>query len=126
MEASGTVAEALRQGALLMREDPLLAALQAREILGVSPRNADAFRLLGAALRRTGDDGEAERAELDAIAASVGDPVLMRIAGALLDNDLRRAERLLRPRLLEKPTEVAAIRMMAELAGRVGRYPDAE
>jgi tetratricopeptide (TPR) repeat protein len=126
MEASGTLAEALRQGALLMREDPRLAALQAREILGVSPRNPDAYRLLAAALRRTGDAEEAERAELDAIAASVGDPVLMRAAEALLDNDLPTAERVLRPRLAEKPTDVAAIRMMAELAGRLGRYPDAE
>jgi len=126
MDASGTVAEALRQGALLMREDPRLAALQARAILGASPRNADAYRLLGAALRRTGDAEEAERAELDAIAASVGDPVLMRAAEALLDNDLPTAERVLRPRLAEKPTDVAAIRMMAELAGRLGRYPDAE
>ena len=126
MEASGTVAEALREGARLMREDPRLAALQAREILGVSPRNADAFRLLGAALRRTGDAEDAERAELDAIAASVGDPVLMRAAEALLDNDLPTAERVLRPRLAEKPFDVAAIRMMAELAGRLGRYPDAE
>jgi tetratricopeptide (TPR) repeat protein len=126
METSGTVVEALRQGALLMREDPRLAALQARAILGASPRNADAYRLLGAALRRTGDAEEAERAELDAIAASVGDPVLMRAAEALLDNDLPAAERMLRPRLSEKPTDVAAIRMMAELAGRLGRYPDAE
>ena len=126
MDASGTVTEALRRGAQLIREDPALAALQAREILRASPRNADAYRLLGAALRRTGDAGEAERAELDAIAASVGDPALMRAAEALLDNDLPAAERLLRPRLAEKPTDVAAIRMMAELAGRLGRYPDAE
>src|SRR4051812_4126142 len=126
MEASGTVTEALRQGALLMREDPSLAALQARAILSASPRNADAYRLLGAALRRTGDAEEAERAELDAIAASVGDPVLMAAAEALLDNDLPAAERLLRPRLAENPFDVAAIRMMAELAARVGRLPDAE
>ncbi|MBV9883645.1 MAG: hypothetical protein JO276_11605, partial [Sphingomonadaceae bacterium] len=59
MNDSGTVAEALRRGALLIREDPRLAALQAREILAVSPRNADAFRLLGAALRRTGEAEEA-------------------------------------------------------------------
>src|SRR3954465_10043165 len=126
MGAKGTVDEALRQGARLIREDPLLAAVQAREILGVWPRNADAYRLLAAALRRTGEAEEAERAELDAIAASVGDPVLMRAAEALLDNDLPVAERVLRPRLSEKPTDVAAIRMMAELAGRLGRYPDAE
>jgi tetratricopeptide (TPR) repeat protein len=126
MEASGTVAEALRQGAMLIREDPRLAALQAREILAAAPGNADAYRLLGAALRRTGEAEEAERAELDAIAASVGDPELMAAAEALLDNDLPRAERLLRPRLHDRPTDVAAIRMMAELAARLGRYPDSE
>jgi len=126
MDASGTVAEALRQGALLIREDPRLAALQAREILAVAPGNADAYRLLGAALRRTGEAEEAERAELDAISASVGDPELMRAAEALLDNELAVAERVLRPRLSARPTDVAAIRMMAELAGRLGRYADSE
>jgi len=126
MEASGTVEEALRLGARLMREDPRLAAEQAREILAAAPGNADAFRLLGAALRRTGEAEAAERAELDAIHASVGDPDLMRAAEALLDNELATAEHLLRPRLKEKPTDVAAIRMMAELAGRLGRYADAE
>jgi Flp pilus assembly protein TadD len=126
MEMSGTVAEALGQGARLMREDPRLAALQAREILAVAPGNADAYRLLGAALRRTGETDEAKRAELDAISASVGDPELMRAAEALLDNDLATAERILRPHLAARPADVAAIRMMAELAGRLGRYPDAE
>src|SRR3954467_15192566 len=125
MEAGGNVAEALRQSALLMRQDPRLAALQAREILCVAPRNADAYRLLGAALRRSGDAEEAERAELDAIAASVGDPALMQAAEALPDKHLPTAGRLLRPLLAEKPADVAAIRMMAELAGRLGRYPDA-
>ena len=126
MDASGTVAAALRRGAELIREDPRLGALQAREILAAAPGNADAYRLLGAALRRTGEAEEAERAELDAIAASVGDPQLVRAAEALLDNDLAIAERILRPHLKARPTDVAAIRMMAELAARLGRYPDAE
>jgi tetratricopeptide (TPR) repeat protein len=124
--ATGTVGEALRLAARLLREDAGLAAAQAREILRASPGNADAFRLLGAALRRTGEDEAAERAELDAISASVGDDELMRAAAALIDNDLAAAEHILRPRLKVKPTDVAAIRMMAELAGRLGRYPDAE
>jgi len=124
--ATGSVAEALRLGSRLLRDDPRLAAEQAREILAAAPGNADAHRLLGAALRRTGDDEEAERAELDAISASVGDPELIRAAGALLDNELAVAEHILRPRLRTKPTDVAAIRMMAELAGRLGRYGDAE
>jgi tetratricopeptide (TPR) repeat protein len=124
--ATGTVAEALRLAGRLLRDEPALAAEQAREILKASPRNADAYRLLGAALRRTGEDEAAERAELDAIEASIHDPALMRAAEALLDNDLPAAEDVLRPRLHDKPTDVAAIRMMAELAGRIGRLQDAE
>lgn len=125
-EATGSVAEALRLGARLLREDPRLAALQAREVLRASPGDPDAYRLLGAALRRTGEDEEAEKAELDAITASVRDPALIRAAEALLDNDLPAAEQILRPRLKAKPTDVAAIRMMAELAARLGRLADSE
>ena len=125
-EATGTVNEALRLGARLLRDDPGLAAVQAREILRASPDHADAYRLLGAALRRSGEDEEAEQAELAAIAYSVRDPTLIRAAEALLDNELAVAERLLRPHLKAKPTDVAAIRMMAELAARIGRLVDAE
>ena len=124
--ATGTVEDALRLASRLLRDDPALAAMQAREILRASPRNADAYRLLGAALRRTGEDEAAEQAELDAISASVHDPELMRAAEALLDNDLPTVETILRARLHAKPTDVAAIRMMAELAARIGRLPDAE
>jgi len=124
--AVGTVAQALALAARLVRQDPSLAAAQAREILKSSPHNPDAYRVLGAALRRSGEDEEAQRAELDAIAASASDPDLVRAAEALLDNDLPVAERILRPHLKRKPTDVAAIRMMAELAGRLGRYADSE
>nr|WP_284734522.1 tetratricopeptide repeat-containing sulfotransferase family protein [Sphingosinicella terrae] len=50
----------------------------------------------------------------------------MQAATALVDNDLPTAEAILRPHLKAKPTDVAAIRMMAELAARVGRLGDAE
>ena len=123
---TGTVTEALRLAGRLLREEPALAAEQAREILAVAPGNADAHRLLGAALRRTGEDEAAEQAELDAIAVSVHDPELVRAAEALLDNDLPAAEPILRTRLKARPLDVAAIRMMAELAARLGRFADAE
>jgi tetratricopeptide (TPR) repeat protein len=126
MDGVGNVALALQHGARLLREEPALAAAQAREILAVAPANADAFRLLGAALRRSGDDDEAAEAELAAISASVGDPALISAAEALLDNELAIAERILRPLLHDRPTDVAAIRMMAELAARLGRYGDSE
>lgn len=121
-----TVAEALGVTRRLLGRDPALAALQAREIVRASPGNADAWRLLGAALRATGENEPAEEAELEAIAASVGDPRLIEAAVALVEGRLAVAEHLLRPHLREKPTDVAAIRMMAELAGRLGRHQDAE
>ncbi|HEX8526100.1 sulfotransferase [Allosphingosinicella sp.] len=126
MDGVASVAEALGHCARLLGRDARSAAEQAREILAVEPGNADAFRLLGAALRRTGDDEGAERAELDAISASIHDPRLIRAAEALVANDLAVAERILRPHLKEKPTDVAAIRMMAELAARLGRLQDSE
>src|SRR5436190_16333327 len=93
---TGSLQDALRHAGRLLRDEPALAAAQAREILKTAPRNADAFRLLGAALRRTGDDEAAAQAELDAIGASVHDPALIRAAEALLDNDLPTAETILR------------------------------
>jgi tetratricopeptide (TPR) repeat protein len=61
-----------------------------------------------------------------ALDAAKRDPGLIRAARALLDNDLPVAESILRPHLHARPTDVAAIRMLAELAGRLGRYKDAE
>ena len=126
MSTSVTVGEALGHARRLLRDEPKLAAEQAREIVRSDPGNADAWRLLGSALRRGGETEEAEEAELRAIATSVHDPRLMEAAQALAANELPIAERLLRPHLKEKPTDVAAIRMMAELAARLGRYGDAE
>jgi tetratricopeptide (TPR) repeat protein len=65
--------------------------------------------------------------ELDrALDQAVRDPQLVRAAEALLANDLPVAERILRPHLHANPFDVAAIRMLAEVAGRIGRYGDAE
>src|SRR5690242_13237125 len=45
---------------------------------------------------------------------------------ALNENRLDVAERLLKPHLKEDPFDAVAIRMLAELAGRIGRWNDAE
>ena len=45
---------------------------------------------------------------------------------ALNENRLDVAERILKPHLKEDPFDAAAIRMLAELAGRIGRWRDAE
>lgn len=53
-------------------------------------------------------------------------PRLISAARALQHNDLARAEPLLREHLKQDPFDVFAIRMLAELAGRIGRMRDAE
>ena len=61
-----------------------------------------------------------------AIASGLRNPQLMQAALALYDDRLADAEPLLRAHLKADPFDVAAIRMMGELAARVGRYRDAE
>jgi tetratricopeptide (TPR) repeat protein len=56
----------------------------------------------------------------------IRNPVLLDAAVALNENRLHDAEPLLRQHLKADPFDVAAIRMMAELAGRIGRLKDAE
>ena len=60
------------------------------------------------------------------IAGSVRDPQLMQAALALHRNQLAIAEPLLKAHLKQNPFNVAAMRMLAELAGRIARYADAE
>lgn len=50
----------------------------------------------------------------------------MTAALALSENRLADAEPILRGHLRNAPTDVAAIRLMAELAARVGRTKDSE
>lgn len=60
------------------------------------------------------------------IEAALRNPNLIAAAVALSENRLEDAEPLLRGHLRDAPTDVAAIRMMAELAVRVGRLKDSE
>jgi tetratricopeptide (TPR) repeat protein len=61
----------------------------------------------------------------DNLRHAVADPMLLEAGRALVDNDIPHAEALLRDRLRRSPTDVAAIRMLAEVAARIGRYEDA-
>jgi tetratricopeptide (TPR) repeat protein len=53
-------------------------------------------------------------------------PRLIEAAAALTENRLDVAERILKPHLKEDPFDVRAIRMLAELAARIGRLKDSE
>ncbi|ESQ90794.1 sulfotransferase [Asticcacaulis sp. AC460] len=61
-----------------------------------------------------------------AIASGLRNPQLMQAALALHDNRLAEAEPILKRHLHDYPLDVAAIRMLAELAARIGRMKDSE
>ena len=86
----------------------------------------EAWRALGDQLTLLGDDAGADGAYAQLIRASVNDPRLLDAADALCDDRLAVAERLLRDHLKAHPTDVAAMRMLAEAGTRLGRYGDAE
>ncbi|WP_257547276.1 tetratricopeptide repeat-containing sulfotransferase family protein [Sphingopyxis sp. DBS4] len=68
---------------------------------------------------------KADRAQAS-IARGVRNPELMAAALALVEGRLHDAEPVLKAHLKRDPFDVAAIRMLAELAGRIERYRDAE
>jgi cytochrome c-type biogenesis protein CcmH/NrfG len=109
-----------------VRDNPEEASARLRALLADDANNAEAWRLLGRALRRLGRDDEAAEAEVESVRATAHEPEMLAIASALNAGDLPRAEALLRGRLRQQPLDVAAIRLMAELALRVGRLRDAE
>jgi tetratricopeptide (TPR) repeat protein len=103
---------------------------QAREAIRAAERHpalpATAWRAIGDAWHIVGDADAGGTAHLRALELSIRDRDLLTAADGLARNDLPVAEPLLRARLKEQPTDIAAIRMLAELAGRIGRYRDAE
>jgi tetratricopeptide (TPR) repeat protein len=90
------------------------------------PTMSDAWRALGDQYTLAGDTAAADAAYAQQIRHSTQNPALMEAASALCEGRLAVAERLLKDYLKRYPTDVVAIRMLAELAARLGRYDDAE
>jgi len=121
-----SIADALAFARRTLGSDPTVALAQLREITAAQPELAEAHRLSALALRRLDRTEEAEAADLEAVRQSIHDPELIRAAAALYENELHVAEPILKGRLRDQPTDVAAIRMLAELAARIGRLTDSE
>ncbi|RPH54966.1 MAG: sulfotransferase family protein [Lysobacterales bacterium] len=106
------------------RGEEAVAAL--RRAVQMKPDMPDAWRALGDHLTALGDTSGADDAYAQHIRYSTRDPRLMEAALALCENRIAVAEATLRAHLKQHPTDVAAIRMLAEVAARLGRYADAE
>jgi tetratricopeptide (TPR) repeat protein len=102
---------------------PSIAAL--RQALSKDPLRPDVWRLLAAQLAQAGDFAGVGMAQAAELRASVHHPRLQQAAQALVANDIPIAERLLKAHLREDDRDIAALRMLAEVAGRIGRYDDA-
>jgi tetratricopeptide (TPR) repeat protein len=104
--------------------DAALAALQ--RAVQLKADMPEAWRALGDHLTAIGDAAGADQAYAQHVRYSTRDPRLMEAAAHLCENRIAPAEALLRVHLKQHPTDVAAIRMLAEIAARLGRYGDAE
>jgi tetratricopeptide (TPR) repeat protein len=124
--ATVTLDQALANARQLLTGQPVAALAQAQAIIDEVPTSAAAHRLAAHALRALNREAEAQAASLAAVGATIHDEAMVDAALALAEDRLPDAEAALRQRLREDATDVAAIRMLAEVAGRIGRYEDAE
>jgi tetratricopeptide (TPR) repeat protein len=99
--------------------DAAIAAL--REVLRLQPTHPEAWRTLADHLMATGETAEADAAYARHVQCASRNPSLQHAAAAMLANDMPRAERLLKDHLKQAPTDVPAIRMLAEVAVRCGQ-----
>jgi len=97
-----------------------------RRAVQLRPAQPEAWRALGDHYTALEMRDAADGAYAESIRHSTHDPRLMGAALALVENRIPEAEAVLREHLKRHPTDVAAIRMLAEVAARIGRYLDAE
>ena len=105
------------------RGDEAVKAL--RRAVALTPDLPRAWRALGDHLSAIGDAAGADEAYGWHIKFSNRDPDLLEAAAALAENRIPDAEALLRAQLKKTPTDVSAIRMLAEVAARLARDDDA-
>jgi tetratricopeptide (TPR) repeat protein len=102
------------------------AVASLRRSLALKPDMPEVWRTLGDELTNGGDPAGADAAYAQSIKASTRDPQLLAAGAALCENQIPQAEALLRAHLKQFPTDVAALRMLAEVAARLRRFEDAE
>ncbi len=97
-----------------------------RRAIELQPDLPQAWRALGDHLAAVGDSEAAEAAYAQHLRFATHDPQLLRAADALCNNRIADAESMLRAHLQRAPSDSAAIRMLAEVAARLGRHEDAQ
>jgi tetratricopeptide (TPR) repeat protein len=105
------------------RGDEAIKALQ--KTVALKPQHTRAWLTLADHLLATGDAQGGDAAYARHIQCSTKNPALQQSAAAMLANDVPTAERLLKAHLKQTPTDVPAMRMLAEVLVRCGRDDEA-
>ena len=124
--AATSASSPLAEGYQLLDSRPGQSADLARQALSIRPDAPPALRLLALSLRAAGRPDEAADIEQRALKAATRDAALLQAGHALLEDRLHEAEPLLKDRLRRDPYDYSAMRMLAELAARIGRLQDSE
>jgi tetratricopeptide (TPR) repeat protein len=101
-----------------------IAALQRATAL--NPQSSLAWHALGDQLAIAGAHKAAEAAQAGPMSGAATDGVLQEGAKALFAGDLARADAILKDRFGLHPTDVTAVRLLADAAVRMGDYDAAE
>jgi predicted Zn-dependent protease len=109
--------EAQKQG------DKALACYE--RVVAIRPDVPSAWLGISRHRAAVGDVRGSDAANAHFLKHSTRDPALLMAASAMCDGRVADAERLLKARLFEAPKDVAAMRMLAEVAVRLGRNEDA-
>jgi tetratricopeptide (TPR) repeat protein len=126
LRVEGTKEQALRNTRRLLAGDPASAESQARIVIEGDQDCIDAHSLLGIALRRQGRLAEARDMEQRAVDLSMLDPTLFEALVTLSLQQLDKCERTAQRFLREHPENAAAMRLVAEVAARTGKFEEAE
>jgi tetratricopeptide (TPR) repeat protein len=110
--------------AALGETGPAIKAL--RRATGLNPTSSLAWHALGDQLVIAGDSRGAEAAQARELSGSVHDAVLVAGVKALLEGDLAQADPILNGRFGLHPTDVVAVRLLADVAIRLGSFSAAQ
>ena len=106
------------------RADDAVKAL--RKAVELQPKMPIAWKAMGDILLAQGDKKESRKAYRQHLVSTVKNPELVQAGDHLFAGRIAKAEALCREVLKKDPVDVSAIRMLAAIAIKLGRYGDAD
>lgn len=117
-----------QEKALILRAGGDLAGAveSLREVVRLDPNRAAAWGLIAQMLSSLGDETRADEALQHYFKAAARPEMLVKAAGLVAQSKLAEAEPLCREYLRQVPSDFDAIRLLAEIATRLGVFDEAE